>query len=117
VAAAKAKAAATPDAHDYSEAETRDYFLDLLLAETGWKLEQPRDREFEVTGMPTDHGVGYVDYVLWGDGGKPLAVVEAKPGDGPELRDRAARGRLQADALPPGLGARRRRSRTSPATR
>ena len=23
-------------------------------------------------------GIGYVDYVLWGDDGKPLAVVEAK---------------------------------------
>ena len=28
--------------------------------------------------MPNDKGVGYVDYVLWGDDGKPLAVVEAK---------------------------------------
>ena len=78
VAEAKAKAAATPDEHDYSEAETRDYFLDLLLAEAGWTLDQPRDREFEVTGMPTEQGIGYVDYVLWGDDGKPLAVVEAK---------------------------------------
>ena len=28
--------------------------------------------------MPTEQGVGFVDYVLWGDDGKPLAVVEAK---------------------------------------
>lgn len=26
----------TPDDHDYSEAETRDYFIDLLLKESGW---------------------------------------------------------------------------------
>ncbi len=78
VATARARAAATPDDHDYSEAETRDFFIDLLLGEVGWKLDQPRDREFPVTGMPNGDGNGFVDYVLWGDDGKPLAVVEAK---------------------------------------
>ncbi len=78
VAAAKQAAAAQPDTHDYSEAETRDYFIDLLLKEAGWPLDQPQDREFEVTGMPNKEGKGYVDYVLWGDDGKPLGLVEAK---------------------------------------
>jgi len=66
------------DTHDYSEAETRDAFIDLLLKEAGWQLDQPRDREFEVDGMPNNQGKGFVDYVLWGDDGKPLALVEAK---------------------------------------
>ncbi len=78
VAEAKKAAQAQPDTHDYSEAETRDYFIDLLLKEAGWPLDQPRDREFEVAGMPNNQGKGFVDYVLWGDDGKPLAVVEAK---------------------------------------
>ncbi len=78
VAAAKKAAAAQPDTHDYSEAETRDYFIDLLLKEAGWALDQSRDREFEVDGMPNNKGKGYVDYVLWGDDGKPLGLVEAK---------------------------------------
>ncbi len=78
VAAAKQANAATPDTHDYSEAETRIFFIDLLLKEAGWTLDQPRDREFEVDGMPNDQGKGYVDYVLWGDDGKPLALIEAK---------------------------------------
>jgi type I restriction enzyme R subunit len=78
VAAAKAANTVTPDTHDYNEAQTRDLYIDLLLKEAGWKLDQPRDREFEVQGMPNNQGVGYVDYVLWGDDGKPLAVVEAK---------------------------------------
>ncbi|MBP7621169.1 MAG: DEAD/DEAH box helicase family protein, partial [Gemmatimonadales bacterium] len=78
VAKAKQAAAAQPDTHDYSEAETRDYFIDLLLKEAGWPLDQARDREFEVTGMPNAEGKGFVDYVLWGDDGKPLALVEAK---------------------------------------
>jgi type I restriction enzyme R subunit len=78
VAKAKKANAAQPDKHDYSEAQTRDYFIDLLLAEAAWPLDQPRDREFPVMGMPTAKGEGFVDYVLWGDDGIPLAIVEAK---------------------------------------
>ena len=78
VAAAKQAAAAQADTHDYSEAETRDYFIDLLLKEAGWPLDQARDREFEVSGMPNKEGKGFVDYVLWGDDGKPVGLVEAK---------------------------------------
>ena len=78
VAAAKKANAERPDTHDYSEAETRDYFIDLLLKEAGWALDQQRDREFPVTGMPNEKGEGFVDYVLWGDDGLPLALVEAK---------------------------------------
>ena len=69
---------AVPDGHDYDEAETRDRFIDLLLKEAGWPLDRPEDTEFEVEGMPNEHGVGYVDYVLWGLDGKPLGLVEAK---------------------------------------
>ena len=78
VAAAKQAATAQPDTHDYSEAQTRDYFIDLLLKEAGWQLDQPRDREYEVSGMPSNQGKGFVDYVLWGDDGKPLGLLEAK---------------------------------------
>jgi type I restriction enzyme R subunit len=78
IAAAKAANSATPDAHDYSEEQTRDFFIDLLLREAGWALDQDRDREYRVTGMPNNENVGFVDYVLWGDDGLPLALVEAK---------------------------------------
>jgi len=78
VARAKAQNAVVPDTHDYREHETRDLFIDLLLHEAGWALDQPRDLEFEVTGMPNKTGIGYVDYVLWGQDGMPLGVVEAK---------------------------------------
>lgn len=66
------------DTHDYSEAETRHYLIDVDLNRAGWLLNQQRDREFEVSGMPNNKGSGFVDYVLWGDDGKPLALVEAK---------------------------------------
>lgn len=79
VAAAKRAAEAVPvEAHDWSELETRRFKIDALLAEAGWRLTDVRDREFEVHGMPSGSGVGYVDYVLWGDDGLPLAIVEAK---------------------------------------
>jgi type I restriction enzyme R subunit len=78
VAAAKQANIAQPDTHDYSEAETRDFFIDLLLKEAGWPLDRPHDREYAVAWMPTRDGNGFVDYVLWGDDGKPLGLVEAK---------------------------------------
>lgn len=78
IAKAKRTNTAEADPHDYSEAETRDFFIDLLLKEAGWSLEGPEDTEYEVQGMPTPKGRGFVDYVLWGDDGIPLALVEAK---------------------------------------
>ncbi|WP_426996289.1 DEAD/DEAH box helicase family protein [Pseudarthrobacter sp. N5] len=81
VAWAKEENKKLPDRHDYSEAETRVY-IDLYLGEAGWALGKAEDREFEVHHMPTHAGpttgIGFVDYVLWGSDGKPLAVVEAK---------------------------------------
>ncbi|WP_444995400.1 DEAD/DEAH box helicase family protein [Aliikangiella sp. IMCC44359] len=65
------------DSHDYNEAETREFIIDQYLLEAGWNLEDKNNREYPVTGMPNDKN-GKVDYVLWGDNGKPLAVIEAK---------------------------------------
>jgi type I restriction enzyme R subunit len=76
-AAAKKANSSQPDTHDYSEAETRDCFIDLLLKEAGWELDE-KNFEIEVSGMPNNQGKGYVDYVLWGDDEKPLALIEAK---------------------------------------
>ncbi|MBK1623500.1 DEAD/DEAH box helicase family protein [Afifella marina] len=94
----RAEVAATRDAnekvadgHDYGEAETRDRFIDLLLKEAGWGLDKPEDIEFEVTGMPNEKGLGYVDYVLWGGDGRPLGLVEAK-----RTRHSPEKGRQQA---------------------
>ncbi|MGW1249657.1 DEAD/DEAH box helicase family protein [Streptomyces sp. NPDC002535] len=69
---------ALPDTHDYNEARTRTDLIDGLLAEAGWPLAEARDREFPVPGAAADGGTGYADYLLWGDDGLPLAVVEAK---------------------------------------
>ena len=71
---------------DISEAETRKMYIDLMLKEAGWDIlttegaVQPLKAciEVEVKGMPNAQELGYVDYVLFGGNGKPLAVVEAK---------------------------------------
>lgn len=98
LAAIRAESEQQPDAHDYSEAETRHYLIDVELRRAGWSLDEVRDREYEVTGMPNNKGIGYADYVLWGDDGKPLAVVEAKKSTGdPEAGQQQAK--LYADCL------------------
>ena len=76
--AIKAENEAVPETHDWNESKTRKLIIDLALQRAGWPLDRERDREYEVKGMPNKTGLGYVDYVLWGNDGKPLAVVEAK---------------------------------------
>lgn len=78
IKAAKARNKALPGTHDFNEAETRTNIIDLLLKEAGWALDDERDREFPVVGMPGPTGRGKVDYVLWDTNDKPLALVEAK---------------------------------------
>ena len=74
----KAENEAVPDTHDWNEEKTRRLLIDVALQRAGWTLDRKEDREYEVTGMPNKKGIGHADYVLWGDDGKPLGVVEAK---------------------------------------
>lgn len=63
---------------ELSEYETRKKYIDLDLKLAGWEFMKDVLEEYPVQGMPNQQGIGYVDYVLFGDNGKPLAVVEAK---------------------------------------
>lgn len=105
IEAIKAENAKVEDTHDYNEAETRDIWIDRLLTEAGWPLDQPRDREYPVTGMPSASGEGFVDYVLWGDDGKPLAVIEAKRAKR-DPREGQQQTKLYADCLEQQFGVR-----------
>jgi type I restriction enzyme R subunit len=72
-----------PIATEFTEAQTRQHLIDVDLREAGWNnLSVGRDLEYPVTGMPINadnpRGNGFVDYVLWDDNGKPLALIEAK---------------------------------------
>lgn len=61
-----------------SEYVTRKLYIDAALSDAGWVENKNWINEYELFGMPNASGVGYADYVLFGDDGKPLAVVEAK---------------------------------------
>jgi type I restriction enzyme R subunit len=64
-----------------SEAITRKHYIDAEIISAGWDLEAENTIEYKLDNFPkhiNPTGTGYVDYVLWGDNGLPLAVVEAK---------------------------------------
>lgn len=63
---------------DLSEFETRKRFIDVDLQDAGWDFKENIAREFKVQGMQNSQNIGYVDYVLFGKNGQPLAVIEAK---------------------------------------
>lgn len=63
---------------DISEYETRKKYIDLELKIAGWNFDTNVQEEMKLNGMPNDQNIGYADYVLFGENGLPLAVVEAK---------------------------------------
>lgn len=89
---------------EFSEEETRHKLIDLLLAQAGWNvgargISTPQvGQEVEVLYQPTASGKGYIDYVLWGENGKPLAIVEAK-----KTAEDAQKGKMQAKYYADGL--------------
>jgi type I restriction enzyme R subunit len=66
------------------ELATRRRIIDDDLLAAGWSVgangasADQVGQEVKLKGMPTASGEGIADYVLWGDDGKPLAVIEAK---------------------------------------
>lgn len=66
------------DGTDMSEFDTRRVLIDKHLARVGWVKGRDWMFEVELEGMPNVSKVGYADYVLYGDNGLPLAVIEAK---------------------------------------
>lgn len=70
----------TPE--DISEFKTRKIYIDVDMKEMGWKFtgsDADVQEEYPVEGMAGIIGQkGFVDYVLFGKDGLPLAVVEAK---------------------------------------
>ncbi|MGF7060029.1 DEAD/DEAH box helicase family protein [Brassicibacter mesophilus] len=79
----KAEREFTPE--DLSEYETRKKYIDVDLKALGWRFSQSKRKdcvevEMPVVGMPKElgSGEGFVDYVLWGKDGTPIALIEAK---------------------------------------
>ena len=67
-----------PKPLDISEFKTRKVYIDTMLIDAGWVEGKDWYNEYELPGMPNKSEIGYADYVLFGDDGKPLAVIEAK---------------------------------------
>ena len=67
-----------PKPLDLSEYKTRKTYIDAMLLDAGWTEGKDWLNEVKLSGMPNQSEVGYADYVLYGDDGRPLAVIEAK---------------------------------------
>lgn len=63
---------------DISEFETRKLYIDAMLEDAGWVQGSDWIDEVEVDGVPSRSGNGRVDYVLYDDTQRPLAIIEAK---------------------------------------
>ena len=68
----------TPKPLEISEYKTRKMYIDVMLEDAGWTKGKDWLDEVELPGMPNQSEVGYADYVLYGEDGKALAVIEAK---------------------------------------
>mgnify|MGYP004529908711 FL=1 len=80
-----------PKPLDISEYSTRKLYIDSMLVDAGWTEGKDWINEVKLTGMPNKSGVGRVDYVLYDDTHKPLAIIEAK-----RICKDVAQGRQQA---------------------
>lgn len=63
---------------DMTEAQTRKAYIDVMLQDAGWQRGPNWVDEYPIDEMPNKSGFGKADYVLLGDNGLPLAVIEAK---------------------------------------
>lgn len=95
----------------FNEETTRRRLIDQALLAAGWNVgangmntEQVR-QEVRLCTMPTESGEGFADYVLYGDDGRPLAVIEAKK-TAKEARAGAEQARMYAACLEKETGAR-----------
>ena len=73
-----------------NEQDTREHLIDPKLLQAGWEILDKKNViernkaciETQVTGMTVtssnSSGIGFIDYTLFGDDGKPLAIIEAK---------------------------------------
>ena len=96
----------------FNEETTRRRLIDQALLAAGWNVGEAGKntdqvkQELPLSGLrSTKSGDGRADYVLYGDDGKPLAVVEAKR-TAKDVKEGAEQAREYADALEKGTGVR-----------
>lgn len=89
------------DSLQWDEAKTRALLIDAMLLQAGWDVSNPEQvgREVEVDFPGNTSGKGRADYVLWGDDGQPLAVIEAKRSGNVSLHAGREQARMYADGF------------------
>ncbi|MCQ8105991.1 DEAD/DEAH box helicase family protein [Methylomonas sp. SURF-2] len=104
IAESTAKGQQVADVFKFDEATTRKRLIDRQIADAGWHIgnngtnTEQVGQEIEVNHQPTNSETGRIDYVLWDDNGKPLAIIEAK-----KASENAEKGRTQARIYADGL--------------
>lgn len=100
----KAKGQKVASFLEFNEETTRRRLIDHALIAAGWNVgangvntEEVR-QEVRLCTMPTPSGEGFADYVLYGDDGGPLAVIEAKR-TSKDVRVGAEQARIYATCL------------------
>lgn len=99
--ARKQRSQQAADSLQWNEAKTRAQLIDAMLVKAGWDVGNPAQvgQEVEVKFPDNPSGKGYVDYVLWGDNGQPLALVEAKKSGTVNLQAGREQARLYANSF------------------
>ncbi|PPC75046.1 restriction endonuclease subunit R [Pokkaliibacter plantistimulans] len=89
------------DSLQWSEAKTRALLIDAMLLQAGWDVSNPAQvgQEVVVDFPGNVSGKGRADYVLWGDNGQPLAVIEAKKSGNVSLQAGREQARMYADGF------------------
>ena len=89
------------DSLQWDEAKTRLLLIDAMLVKAGWDINDKQQVTLEqlLKLEQNPSGKGYADYVLWGDNGLPLAVIEAKRASNSSLQAGREQARLYADSL------------------
>lgn len=89
------------DSLQWSESKTRKLMIDLMLQQAGWNVSDSAQvgQEVEVDFPDNASGKGRADYVLWGDNGQPLAVIEAKKSGNVSLQAGREQARMYADGF------------------
>lgn len=94
-----------PKPLDLTEYETRKTYIDTMLQDAGWLEGEDWINEYPVINMPSASGKGKVDYVLFGDDSRPLAIIEAKK-TCKSAREGQQQAKLYADSLEKKFGRR-----------
>ena len=89
------------DSLQWNEAKTRALLIDAMLLQAGWDVSNPAQvgQEVDVDFPDNVSGKGRADYVLWGDNGQPLAVIEAKKSGNVSLQAGREQARMYADGF------------------